>query len=315
MSKIIKLATLIIAFVILMAGVVFVYSNTALPLNSYMDFYSTFDNFRLSFEDPINKKVDLGLANNRVRIHKELHDETNVLFCEEENNTNCFVSSSLLLLPELPESQHLLLKGKFPTNGEIVISESISTSLNLDVGDSVLLKDFLNYSVLNVSGVIKDTYGFPNEYNRNQIYTVILENTLDNWNALQPFSSYSCQQDITSYNHDGDYSSSIRRGFLILTIILQIVIFFLFVVMHHLLSNLIGIYRYLRHQAILGKGEKYIDIYLLKYDCVIFSLLCIVSFIIFGINNIEITYWVFILVFAFIITYLIQTIRTKKWLY
>lgn len=315
MSKIIKLATLIIAFVTLLAGVAFVFSNTTLPLDSYMYFDSTFDKFHLSFGNSANKKQDLGLSNNRVRIHKELHDEIDVLFCEEENNTNCFVSSYLLLLPELPESQNLLLKGKLPTNGEIVISESISALLDLDVGDSVLLKDFLNYAVLNVSGIIKDTYGFPNEYNANQIYTVILANTLYNWSTFQPFATYSCQQNVASDNRATNYSGSIRISIFTLTIILQIVLFFLFIAMHYLCFYLIGVSRFLKHQVLLGKRKKYLNMYLLKFDCVIYSFLCIALFITFGINNMGISYWVVILGFTFIITYLLQTKRIKKWLY
>ena len=315
MSKIIKFATLIIAFVIVLTGVIFVFSNTSQPLNSYMDYDSSFENFHLSFGDSTNGKPELGLANNRVRIHKELHDEINVLFCEEENNTNCFVSSSLLLLPELPESQLLLLKGKLPEPGEIVISESISTLLDLDVGDSVLLKDFLNYEVLNVSGIIKDTYGFPNEYNSNQIYTVILANTLDNWKTFQPFTSYSYQQSSTSYNQVTNYSSSIRRSIFTLTIIFQIVLFLLFIVVHCLLFHIFGVCRFLKHQILLGKEKKYLNMYLLKYECIIYSFLCIISLITFRINNIGIAYWVIILGFTFIITYLIHAKRIKRWLY
>lgn len=315
MSKIIKFLALLITFVIILAGVIFVFSNTFQPINSYLDYESAFGNFYLSFENPANKKLYFGLSNNKLRIHKELHDEVNVLFCEEENDTNCFVSSSLLLLPDFSESQHLLLKGKLPTNGEIVISESISSLLELDVGDSVLLKDFLNYEVLKVSGIIKDTNGFPNEYNPNQIYTVILENTLDNWKAFQPFTIYSFQWNEISHNHALDYSSSIKRIVLVLTIILQIILFLLFILMQQLSSYLIGINRFLKHQALLGKGKKYFNIFLLKYDCLIYSFLCIVLFIVFRINNMGIAYWIFILIFNFIITYLIQTKRVKKWLY
>ena len=315
MSKIIKLATLIMAFVIVLAGVIFVFSNTFQPLNSYISYDSSFGNFYLSFEDSTNEKLQLGLANNRVRIHKELHDKINVLFCEEENNTNCFVSSSLLLLPELPESQLLLLKGKLPEPGEIVVSESISTLLDLDVGDTVLLKDFLNYLVLNVSGIIKDTYGFPNEYDSNQVYTVILANTLDNWKTFQPFTSYSYQQSSTSYNQVTNYSSSIRKSIFTLTIILQTILFLMFVVVHCLSFQIFGVYRFLKHQILLGKGKKYLNMYLLKSECMIYSFLCIILLITFHINNIGIAYWGVILVFTFIITYLIQAKRIKRWLY
>lgn len=315
MSKVIKLLALLIAFVIILAGIVFVFSNTSLPLNSYLDYDSAFGNFYLSFGNPTNKNLDFGLSNNKVRLHKELHDEVNVLFCEEENNTNCFVSSSLLLLPEFPELQNLLLKGNLPTNGEVVISESISSLLKLDVGDPVLLKDFLNYAIFNVSGIIKDTYGFPNEYNPNQIYTVILENTSDNWRSFQPFTIYSFHQNAIRHNHALDYSSSIKRIVFALTIMLQIVLFLLFVFMQQLSSYLIGVNRFLKHQALLGKGKKYLNIFLLKYDCLVYSFLCIVLFIVFHANNMGIAYWMFILIFTFIITYLIQTKRVKKWLY
>lgn len=311
MNSIVKCTLVIILYALVLFGVVFVYSDIFQPVRDYSDYYSYFYEFNQIYENDFSLDESLALADEMIRIHKGAHNETTVLVCEESNNSDCFTTGSLLILPQ-PKSCYsgLVLDGVLPEGDEIAVSESIANSLGLRIGERVILKNFLTFREVLVSGIIKNAYGFPKEFDRNNTNTIVAGNSLQNWITYQPFSVF--QSDI-AYMVDGNssiYSSRINEPVLY-NVIFHLLLSILFLVAFSLIRRFSGISKYVKHQFLLGKKASHRRMIVFVYNLILFLVLGIIFCTILASYKIGVEFGFISILCVWGLVNLIQVLRIK----
>lgn len=143
----------------------------------------------------IENSLFIEISNNR--LHSILHEsEDEVIDCEENGNTDCFISAISCRFGEDDDFwSNLLLEGNLPINDtEIVISEELSKRRNIRINDVVSVKSLLDYKNVRISGILMNPYGITDFAKEDAYYIVSIIPTDDytskirgNWYSFSNF--------------------------------------------------------------------------------------------------------------------------------
>ncbi len=140
-------------------------SNSFMPVYEHISALSQTDKQYLRTEQEIpTDKNALFIERSQLRLHKNLHETKDLAFkCERERNTDCYISAiSINAVSDTDFLQKCLVKGNLPKNkNEIAINENIAKSMNYSIGDEVCLMSAILYENVEISGIIRNFYGFP----------------------------------------------------------------------------------------------------------------------------------------------------------
>ena len=139
--------------------------NSLLPVYEHISALKQTDKTFLRTEQDIPDDIHaLFVERSQIRIHKTLHEtEDKVFKCEQSSNTNCYVSS--IALNAISDNDFLkkcVLKGELPKDSKsVAINENLAKLLNYSIGDEICIKSAILYEVVQISGIIRNFYGFP----------------------------------------------------------------------------------------------------------------------------------------------------------
>ncbi len=280
MGKFIKVTALIILYCIIVVGLAFVYSNTIQPSETYLRFWNIFPIYQANLKNAYYDGLSVRVSKEKVRIHKKSHNEDEVLLCEERNDLNCFLSCSLLILPLTEDCHTILIDGNLPKEGEIAVCENLADLLDLTIGDSVVVKNFLNFNKYKISGIIENANGFPEEYSRYD-YAAVVENSNTNWTIYQPFDLYHLGLEESNFGKISIGSFFITsRELVVFKWIFKIIIVALLLFVCFLSKEFLDLNQFLLRQRILGKKDGQTIVISLLYDSsvilILGSVLCVV---------------------------------------
>lgn len=298
----------------MLVGLFNLYTIIIQPLLDYTEYNNTLISYYLDNDLFEIHEDAIGIARDNVRIHRTIHDSEGVLLCEEANNSACFVSSNLMVCSVKFYNSIPLIEGSMPTSeNEIVVSENVSKSLRLKVGDLIELKNFLLLKNLTISGITKNLYGFPNDYNPHQLNVVILGDSKINWQSFKPFFSFSVSMDITNSDRNMREMRSFKNISNNLTLCLKLFYFSLFAItaiFSILIKSCIGLNQYIKHQIILGKTlmrRRLISIYTEIVIGVVLGSICLILLQFSSADNVVIL----VVMFVFLIETLFLYLRMK----
>lgn len=257
----------------------------------------------------------------QLLIHTTIHkDEDELYSCQNKLDQNCYLASSFIsIFSETNILNKTLLKGKMPNNeNQIAINSDLAKRLNLNIGDSVLLKSSFIREV-EICGITKNSFGIE-KYSRD-ITSAYYCITFEDLSYLQNFrgKDYCFVNKITDGLEAIDIENQINEFELELVgllIILFILNFFLLTFVYNFYSKILKLPSYYKHLHYLGFSlseikKRYI------YDLILFVVTNILLILISGIFlfwfPMMATQLITCIIFG-IIALLIKGIRIK-WMY
>ena len=117
------------------------------------------------------------IETSHIRLHTQNHiTEAEVLLCEEEGNTDCYLSTiSICIDSQSKIWPKLLYKGDIPhTSNSLMINKRLAKRLNIGIGDHIGVKTAISFDDFVVCGIMRNFYGFP-DYDKNAYYYCLFD--------------------------------------------------------------------------------------------------------------------------------------------
>ena len=123
--------------------------NSLMPVYEHLSALKQADKRFLRTEQEIPTDINaLFIERSQIRIHKNLHETEDFVFqCEQENNTDCFISAtSINAVSGNDFLEKCIVKGNLPKGkSEIAINENLAKRLHYSIDDKLCLKSAILY--------------------------------------------------------------------------------------------------------------------------------------------------------------------------